>query len=185
MKIYTKTGDEGTTGLFGGRRVSKDAPRIEAYGDVDELNTHIGFVRSLAEIPSDIDNLLARIQRELFVLGADLATPDDKERKNLEIPRVTSEFVACLEEDIDRFEAELPPLKSFILPGGGPTGSALHVARTVCRRSERRVVSLREQDRAVSSETLIYLNRLSDLLFVLARVVNHRSGQTEEAWRGG
>ena len=184
MKIYTKTGDDGTTGLFGGGRVSKDAPRIEAYGDVDELNTHIGLARTIAEVPPDVDELLGRIQRELFVLGADLATPVEKERKNLEIPRVTSESVACLEEDIDRFEAELPPLRSFILPGGGPAGAALHVARTVCRRSERRVVSLREREPEVSEDTLRYLNRLSDLLFVLARVVNHRSGLPEEEWHG-
>ena len=184
MKIYTKTGDDGTTGLFGGGRVSKDAPRIEAYGDVDELNTHIGLARTIGEVSPDVDELLGRIQRELFVLGADLATPVEKERKNLEIPRVTSESVVCLEEDIDRFEAELPPLRSFILPGGGPAGAALHVARTVCRRSERRVVSLREREPAVSEDTLRYLNRLSDLLFVLARVVNHRGGLPEEEWHG-
>lgn len=184
MKIYTKTGDDGTTGLFGGGRVAKNGPRIEAYGEVDELNTHIGFARTIAEVPSDVDELLARIQRELFVLGADLATPVEKKRKNLEIPRVTSGSVTCLEEEIDRFEGELPPLRSFILPGGGSLGAALHVARTVCRRSERRVVALREVEPEVGEDTVRYLNRLSDLLFVLARVVNHRSGLPEEEWHG-
>lgn len=185
MKIYTKTGDDGTTGLFGGGRVTKDAPRIEAYGEVDELNSHIGSIRSHDRLPAEIDRVLRRIQGELFVLGADLATPENRERKNFHVPRVTADSVTCLEEDIDRFEEELAPLQTFILPGGSRPGAGLHVARTVCRRAERRLVSLHDHEFGVGDDTLRYLNRLSDLLFVLARVVNHRLGTLEEPWESG
>lgn len=182
MKIYTKTGDDGTTGLFGGERVTKDAPRIEAYGDVDELNTLIGVARSAKDIPEEIDSLLARIQSELFILGADLATPERKERKNIIIPRVTSEAVTCLEGDIDRIEGVLPDLRHFILPGGSVLGARLHFARTVCRRAERRVVHLQSVESEVGLLPQHYLNRLSDLLFVMARRANQIDGSEEVPW---
>ncbi len=182
MKIYTKTGDDGTTGLFGGERVMKDAPRIEAYGEVDELNTLIGVARSAHDIPDEIDQLLARIQSELFVLGADLATPEKKERKNITIPRVTSTEVECLEGDIDRIEGFLPELRHFILPGGSELGARLHMARTVCRRAERRVVHLMVTEPEVGTDPQHYLNRLSDLLFVMARRANQLEGAEEIAW---
>lgn len=182
FKIYTKTGDDGTTGLFGGQRVGKDSLRIESYGTVDELNSTIGLARAHG-MSADHDRLIGMIQEQLFVLGADLATPhDERTEKKTILPRVTSYEVECLERAIDSLEEELPPLKHFILPGGTPAGAALHLARTVCRRAERHVVSLTHREPAIGMMPLQYLNRLSDLLFVLARAVNRSSGAEERPW---
>ncbi len=182
MKIYTKTGDDGTTGLFGGARVPKDSLRIESYGEVDELNGVIGLARSYDSIRSDHDELLATIQEHLFVLGADLASPLDSSNKKFSIPRVTSAEVECLEQAIDMLERGLPLLKNFILPSGSPAGATLHLARTVCRRAERRVVTLYHAESSVGTKPMEYLNRLSDLLFVLARSVNYAAGTVEHPW---
>lgn len=179
-KIYTKTGDDGTTGLFGGRRVAKDSLRIEGYGTVDELNSVIGLARAHGATP-DHDALLATIQEQLFVLGADLATPHGA-MKNFQLPRVTPSDIECLERAIDTLEESLPPLKNFILPGGSAAGAALHLARTVCRRGERAVVMLAHEEPEIGSLPMQYLNRLSDLLFVLARAVNHAAGVEEHPW---
>ena len=181
MKIYTRTGDAGDTGLFGGGRVAKSHPRVEAYGDVDELNAVIGFARSIEQMPR-IDEVLVPIQRDLFAIGALLATPDhEKMRQHLEKARVDEERIAELEHAIDDGDRELEPLKSFIVPGGSPKAAALHVARTVCRRAERRVVALGEGEE-IPGLVVVYLNRLSDLLFTLARVANRRSGTGEVTW---
>jgi cob(I)alamin adenosyltransferase len=181
MKIYTKTGDAGDTGLFGGGRVLKSHPRVEAYGDVDELNAALGFVRAVDQMPR-IDEVLVPIQRDLFAIGALLATPDlEKMRQHLEKARVDEARIAELERAIDDGDAELEPLRAFIVPGGTPKAAALHVARTVCRRAERRVVQLGE-DTEIPQLVVIYLNRLSDLLFTLARVANRRSGGGEVTW---
>ncbi|MGV3483114.1 MAG: cob(I)yrinic acid a,c-diamide adenosyltransferase [Planctomycetaceae bacterium] len=179
MKIYTRTGDMGSTGLFGGPRVSKDDDRIEAYGTVDELNAALGAARS-AGVPVDIDGQLARFQSELFSIGAELATPEpDKHSVRL----IGKKHVARLEEIIDAHEATLPPLKHFILPAGSAAATHLHMARAVCRRAERRVVTLvRRHEASVSEELLVYLNRLGDLLFVLSRAVNAREGVAEVLW---
>jgi len=179
MKIYTKTGDEGETGLFGGPRVRKDAPRIEAYGTIDELNSVLGIARVYLAA-GDIDTLLGGIQNELFALGAQLATPDPAAHDTSLVgpPQITS-----LEKAIDRFEAGLEPLKQFILPGGSPEASYLHLARTVCRRAERRLVTLaRDSREPISGHLIVYLNRLSDLLFVLARAANHSAGCPDVPW---
>lgn len=181
MKIYTRTGDEGGTALFGGGRVAKDHPRVEAYGDVDELNASLGFARCVEMMPR-IDEVLVPIQRDLFAIGALLATPDHvKMREQLAKARVDDDRIAELEHAIDACEAELDPLRSFIVPGGTPKAAALHVARTVCRRAERRVVHL-AQDTELPALVVIYLNRLSDLLFMLARVANKRAGAGEVTW---
>lgn len=179
MKIYTKSGDRGDTSLFGGQRVPKDAMRIEAYGTVDELNSVLGIVR--ADGPGrDLDAILGNIQDQLFVLGADLATPRSMERKGLR--RIGAKEAEFIEETIDRIEHELKPLKSFILPGGCPVAARLHFARTVCRRAERVVVRLsRNED--IGDDCMVYLNRLSDLLFVLARFANHSANVTEVKWK--
>ena len=180
-KIYTKTGDEGDTGLFGGGRVGKDHPRVEAYGDVDELNAALGMARSIELMPR-IDEVLVPIQRDLFAIGALLATPEhDRMRQQLAKARIDEERIAQLEHAIDDGEEELEPLKAFIIPGGTPKAAALHVARTVCRRAERRVVHLRREIE-IPLLVIIYLNRLSDLLFVLARVANRRAGAGEVTW---
>ena len=181
MKIYTKTGDTGDTGLFGGGRVAKNHPRVEAYGDVDELNAMLGMVRAADPMPR-VDEVLVPIQRDLFAIGALLATPDrDKMQKHLDKARVDDARVAELERAIDDGDAELEPLKSLIVPGGTPKAAALHVARTVCRRAERRVVEL-ATDTEIPQVVVIYLNRLSDLLFTLARVANRRAGAGEVTW---
>lgn len=181
MKIYTRTGDKGTTGLFGGARVSKDHLRIEAYGTVDETNSVIGIARG--QLPAtgheQIAQMLHRIQSELFVLGADLATPTDAK---VQVPRIASGHVATLEAEIDALTSELPPLKHFILPGGAAAASTIHLARTVCRRAERRTVALQLQE-SLNEEAVIYLNRLSDLLFVMTRWLNQAAGISEEAWK--
>ena len=180
MKIYTKTGDGGETGLFGGPRVSKDAPRIEAYGTVDELNSVLGVVRVQLS-GGEVDALLAQIQNDLFALGAQLATPDPAAHQTA---LVDSRHIAALESAIDRFEEGLEPLKQFVLPGGTPAAATLHLARTVCRRAERRVVTLaRQSSQPIAGEMLVYLNRLSDLLFVLARAVNRQAGQADVPWQ--
>lgn len=181
MKIYTKTGDQGATGLFGGGRVSKDDPRVEAYGDVDELNASLGLVRSIEMMPR-IDEVIVGIQRDLFSIGALLATPDPvKMREHLSKAQIDDDRITQLEHAIDDCERELEPLRAFIVPGGTPKSAALHVARTVCRRAERRVVSLR-RDVEVPELVVQYLNRLSDLLFMLARVANRRAGAGEVTW---
>lgn len=178
MKIYTKTGDDGTTGLFGGERVTKDAVRIDAYGTVDELNGVIGIVRSNSN-DKKLDSYLHEIQNDLFKLGADLATPMNV--TNDHIVRIHSKDSAKLEKWIDELDAELPALTNFILPGGHHSAAYLHLARNVCRRAERLTVSLSRKE-PVGSEVLVYLNRLSDFLFVLARWVNLRQGIAEIKW---
>jgi cob(I)alamin adenosyltransferase len=180
MKIYTKTGDRGETGLFGGPRVSKDAPRIEAYGTVDELNSVLGVARAQT-VPADVDALLQQIQNDLFALGAQLATPDPAAHQT---GMVGSAQIVALEKAIDHFEGRLEPLKQFILPGGTPAAAHLHLARTVCRRAERRVVTLaRESSEPIAVEIVVYLNRLSDLLFVLARAVNRQAALGDVPWQ--
>ena len=181
-RIYTKTGDEGETGLVGGQRVAKDALRIEVYGTVDELNSFVGLVRVSAHDLglSDFEIVLERVQHELFNLGSVLATlPDDLHPKQ---PRITPETIARLEQDIDLYNANLPPLRSFVLPGGSRISAELHVCRTVCRRAERLLVTLsREED--VPREALLYLNRLSDAAFVWSRWVNRTLGVEEALWQ--
>jgi cob(I)alamin adenosyltransferase len=181
-KIYTKTGDDGQTGLIGGERTWKDDARIEAYGTVDELNALLGVARS-AGTAGQIGSLLERVQNELFVIGAQLATPGTADRK--QSPSITSQHVAALEADIDRFDQRLAPLKEFVLPAGSPPAAHLHLARTVCRRAERRVISLarRESDPPDMGLLVVYLNRLADLLFVLARAANADSGHGDVPWR--
>jgi cob(I)alamin adenosyltransferase len=179
LKIYTKTGDKGETDLFGGKRVPKDDLRIDAYGTVDELNSLVGTARSFNE-DKILDLVLSEIQNQLFVLGADLATPPDA--KSPAVRRITVKDYTTLEGIIDDFEGRLGALNSFVLPGGAKTASFLHCARTVCRRAERLVVSLRRKQEG-SEEILIFLNRLSDLLFVLARYSNKISGVRDIPWR--
>lgn len=183
LKIYTKTGDAGDTGLFGGGRVPKDHPRVEAYGDIDELNAFVGMARSIESMPR-IDEVLAPVQRDLFSLGALLATPDhERMKEQLTKARISDARIAQLEQAIDDAEEEVEPLKAFILPGGTPKAAALHVARTVCRRAERAVISLqRAEGIDIPQVVIIYLNRLSDLLFVLARVATRRAGAGEVTW---
>lgn len=181
MKIYTKTGDSGSTALFGGGRVSKDHVRVAAYGDVDELNSVIGLARATAPVDFE-DALLESIQRDLFSIGGHLATPDpDKVRKALEKARLSADRVAQFEQVMDAADRELPPLTAFVLPAGTPKAATLHVARTVCRRAERLVVHLAAQE-PVPDLFLVYLNRLSDLLFTLARLANHRAGTGDVTW---
>ena len=179
MRIYTKTGDKGETGLFDGTRVSKADPRVVAYGGVDELNAWLGLVRS-ANPPADIDELLTRIQRDLFALGAVLADPTHKISNRVNKADLCPEDVTRLEKAIDSFEAELKPLRRFVLAGGAPAGAMLHLARTVCRRAERSMVAIGTQK--LDEIAIQYINRLSDLLFVLARVINHRAGVPETEW---
>ncbi len=178
MKIYTRTGDKGETSLFGGKRVPKDSPRIHAYGSVDELNAVIGMAVSLSDDAKLID-VLRQLQNELFVVGADLATPGDIQKPNT--VRVEHSHINRLEREIDIHEQELEPLKYFILPGGTTCASVLHFARTVCRRAERETYELLKVE-DINNLVCIYLNRLSDLLFVLARVTNRRSGREDIPW---
>ena len=186
MKIYTRAGDAGQTALFGGLRVRKDVPRVEAYGTVDELNACLGLAAVAVGGHPDIQALLARVQSELFDLGAELSTPPERAEDRLaaRVPLLAAEPVETMEGEIDRYEAELAPLKTFILPGGTAAAAALHLARTVCRRAERRVLSLAELE-AVNPEVGRYMNRLSDLLFVLARVANRRAGVEDVPWQPG
>ena len=177
MKIYTKRGDHGTTSLFGGTSIEKSHIRLHAYGTVDELNSVLGM--SLSNPMSGRGReILTDIQKQLFVLGADLATPQTKKTK---INRMDTEDIETLENWIDELESNLPPLTSFILPGGTPSGAFLHLARTVCRRAERYTVELKHSE-SVSAEAIIYLNRLSDLFFVLARFENMTAGAEEIKW---
>jgi len=183
-RIYTKTGDQGETGLFGGGRVPKDHPRVTAYGEVDELNAAVGFAASLE--PQDFDAaFLETIQRDLFTIGAELASPDPRKLdKALGGPQgdlIGEAQIGMLEHMIDGHEAQLPPLRNFILPGGTPKAAAFHLARTVCRRAERSVVALARQQ-TISPAIVQYLNRLSDLLFVLARAVNAQAGRSDVTW---
>jgi cob(I)alamin adenosyltransferase len=182
LKIYTRTGDGGDTGLFGGGRVPKDHRRVAAYGAVDELNAAIGLARALD--PTALgDALLDDIQRDLFAIGGQLASPEPaKVAKALAKAALSDERVAALERAIDSTEATLAPLDGFILPGGTPKAAALHFARTVCRRAERCVVTLSREAPALAPSILPYLNRLSDLLFVLARGANAAAGRADVAW---
>lgn len=180
MKIYTKTGDKGDTSLFGGERVAKSSLRIEAYGTVDELNSHLGFARALTP-PKEIDEELLQLQTELFTLGADLAAPLSETASH--IVRIDETNVKRMEAVIDRFEEKIPQLKNFILPSGTPVAAQLHIARTVCRRAERVVDALGRQE-SLGTLPLMYLNRLADLLFVIARYANHLAGVPEAVWRG-
>ena len=181
MKIYTRTGDEGETGLFGGGRVPKDHPRVAAYGDVDELNSVIGVVR--ATPPEDFfDPLLESVQRDLFALGGHLATPDpERVAKALAKAELSAERVSAFERIIDEAGGELPVLRAFVLPAGTPKAAVLHLARTVCRRAERSVVHLSSES-PLPPLFVVYLNRLSDLLFTLARLSNHRAGTPDATW---
>jgi cob(I)alamin adenosyltransferase len=181
MKIYTKTGDQGDTGLFGGGRVPKSSLRVEAYGEVDELNSVIGLIRT-EPVDAALDALLARVQSTLFDLGAELATPASS-KAQLNIPLVGEADVVELEHTIDGAEAELTPLKTFVLPGGSRAAAYFHLGRTVCRRAERRLVALHQQE-PLRAECIRYLNRLSDTLFVLARLANHRAGVSDVPWVG-
>ena len=180
MKIYTKTGDEGSTSLFGGRRVDKDDLRIKAYGTVDELNALLGS--AVSEILDEaFKELLKNIQIDLFIIGSDLATPDDG-KINFTVPKTEESLIRKLEEAIDLYSDKLPPLKNFILPGGSKGASLLHLARTVCRRAERSVVELSKNEN-IGQNILVYLNRLSDLLFVLARYENQLTSTPEVEWK--
>jgi len=181
-RIYTKTGDEGMTGLGGGRRVSKDSPRVRAYGTVDELNSLLGV--ALAQgLDERLTVELGRVQNELFDLGSDLCWPEDDERRG-RIPTVQPHHVEQLEATIDELNAVVGPLTNFLLPGGSPGAAQLHVARTVCRRAEREAITLSHEER-IGELVLPYLNRLSDALFVMARYENHQRGVPEPIWQPG
>lgn len=179
MKLYTKTGDSGETSLYGGTRVSKAESRVVAYGDVDELNATLGLVL-VKELDQDISTLVREIQRDLFAIGARLADPGDVVSNQSKKSALSANDVVRLESEIDKYDSELTPLRKFLLPGGTPTAARLHFARAVCRRAERSIVALGEKN--VQAELLKYINRLSDLLFVLARVINHRREMPENEW---
>lgn len=178
MKIYTKTGDDGSTGLFGGDRVSKSDPRIECYGSVDELNASVGLAR--VEAQGELADALLRVQSELFVIGSHLATPEDSPQTR-SLPLIEEAMIGRLEMEIDSAESELPRLRNFILPGGCELAARLHLARTVCRRAERNLVTF-AQDRPVAAAIITYMNRLSDWLFVMARLANHRAKVADIVW---
>lgn len=171
--MYTKTGDQGLTSLVGGKRVSKASPRVDAYGDVDELNAVLGLVISHG-VDEQLSEQLVSIQNDLFIVGADLASPTD-----LEVPRIEENHITKLENAIDKLLEELEPLKEFILPSGSVSGAYLHLARTVSRRAERKIVLLMQEEEQMQGSSLIYMNRLSDLLFVMARIENKRRGVSE------
>jgi cob(I)alamin adenosyltransferase len=183
-RIYTRTGDAGDTGLFGDRRVRKDNIRVEAYGAVDELNSVLGVARSNLS-DKNLGKLIGRIQSELLTVGADLATPleSGESHGRATVVRVTADTASALEPEIDLLESELPTLTRFILPGGSPGASHLHLARTVCRRAERQCVSLSAVE-LINPAVITYLNRLSDLLFVMARAANSREGVADVVWNG-
>ena len=180
MSIYTKTGDSGDTSLFDGTRVSKTHPRVVAYGDVDEVQACLGVVRA-AGLPPDLDEMCLTLQRDLFALGARLADPSHKIAKRVEKIVIDEASIVRLEGWIDRLDAEIAPLRHFILSDGTPAGASLHLARTVCRRAERAIIHL-QREAEIPQIAVIYLNRLSDLLFVLARVANRRAGAGEVTW---
>lgn len=175
-RIYTRTGDDGTTGLGDGSRVPKDDARVEAFGTVDEANSTVGMVLAVSDLPPAISECLVRVQHDLFDLGGELCIPG--------YSAITAGYVARLERELDEFNEALPPLKDFILPGGGPAAAACHLARTITRRAERRVWTLAQRD-AVNPEASRYLNRLSDLLFVLARVIARHEQGSEVLWQKG
>lgn len=177
VKIYTKTGDDGTTGLVGGGRIKKSSHRIIAYGAIDELNSVIGIVRS-STLDSDINDLLTKIQNDLFVAGSDLANPNLKDSSS----RITDAMVSYLENQIDRLESELTPITYFILPGGDLVSSKIHLARAICRRAEVNIVQLEEKE-PINKICQVYVNRLSDLLFVIARTINKRKMIKDIAWK--
>ena len=179
MKIYTRTGDSGDTSLFDGTRVRKNDPRVAAYGDVDELHACIGMARAF-KLPADLEEISLAIQRDLFALGARLADPAHKIAKRVEKIVIDDRSVARLEEWIDKLDLELPPLRHFVLSDGCPPAAALHLARNVCRRAERSILALGEA--AVEPVAIVYVNRLSDLLFTMARATNHRCGTPETPW---
>jgi cob(I)alamin adenosyltransferase len=185
-RIYTRTGDDGTTGLVGGARVSKNSPRIEAYGTLDELSSHIGLARTAMHAYDGdtqmrrLDDWLAWTQDALFNLGCELATPAEKRWEGM--PLMSPDDVSALERAIDEAQAQLEPLRNFIHPGGSPPGAHLHVARTVCRRAERLVIALRDEEPEITADCVRYVNRLSDALFVWARWVNHRLNVPEHLW---
>ena len=181
MKIYTKGGDKGETGLFGGERVSKDSPRIEAYGTVDELNSFIGLALIEAK-DNEVKKLLEKIQNILFILGSDLSAPDNEKNKSHNIPRISKINYEEIEKEIDKFDATLDELRNFILPGGCKSAALLHICRTICRRAERKVVALNNIVN-LNSDIVILLNRLSDLFFVLARYENKISGIEDVKWQ--
>lgn len=186
MKIYTRKGDRGQTALFGGNRVGKDDVRVRAYGDIDECNAAIGLARAVGT-DEEIEHALARLQHELFNLGAEIATPPDASKAAREkTTLIDSATIARLEAEIDRFTEELPELKQFILPGGGISSATIHYARTVSRRAERSLATLHAVE-PVRDEAQAFMNRLSDLLFTLARLANHRAGLPETHWdpKGG
>ena len=180
MKIYTKTGDKGETGLFGGERVSKNSPRINAYGTIDELNSFIGMV--IIEVKDEkVKKDLNEIQNKLFTVGTDLATPDTNKNKKLKIKRTPPEYASEMENLIDTYSLKLEELRNFILPGGSKGAALLHVCRTICRRAEREVVALNEEVK-IGSNIIIFLNRLSDLFFVLSRYENKISNIPDVIW---
>ena len=180
MRIYTRTGDKGETSIYGGKRVPKDALRIETYGTADELNSLLGVIRSLKP-RKELDRILAQVQHDLFTLGSDLATPVGMRVKESGVTRLSARHVTELEKIIDRISPKLLPLRRFILPGGSQIAASLHLARVVCRRAERRAVRLAGKER-VGQHVLPYLNRLSDLLFILARWANLQAGVKEKEW---
>ena len=180
MKIYTKTGDDGSTGLFGGGRIRKSDKRIEVYGTVDELNALLGLCRCAPDADEEIAEMLLRVQGELFVIGSHLATPEDSPSTR-SLPMLEDDMVHALEMEIDAGESELEPLRNFILPGGCELAARLHVSRTICRRAERLLVAF-AMDRPVSPTILTYLNRVSDWLFVMARLANRRAGVADIVW---
>jgi cob(I)alamin adenosyltransferase len=179
VKIYTRTGDSGETSLLGGARVAKSEPRVAAYGDVDELGAWLGLVRSSCG-DAELQLMVEQLQRDLFAIGARLADPAHRIAGRVAKAAIGAADIERLEQWIDELDAELPPLRKFILAGGGPTGASLHVARTVCRRAERSIVALGRD--AVEPEILVYMNRISDLLFVMARAANGRAGRAETEW---
>lgn len=185
MRIYTRTGDQGETGLFGGQRVPKNHPRVCAYGEVDELDAQLGVCAALCE-DSELKSVLERLQGDLFVVGADLASPQEEGKQvgKKSIPRVTEGMGAALETLIDQHEEGVAPLRNFILPGGTLLAAQLHLARCVCRRAERAVITASGRE-AINPDVVVYLNRLSDLLFTLARFVNHQAGVQETPWHPG
>jgi cob(I)alamin adenosyltransferase len=180
MKIYRKAGNEGDTSLLGGERVLKDDLRVEAYGTVDELNSVIGIVRSM-KVSKVVDVVLERVQNDLLIIGADLAAPLSLSRRTAKVPRIDRRRIGAIEAIIDQIQPKLPPLKRFILPGGSQVSSLLHLARAVCRRAERRAVHLGRAQK-INPGILSYLNRLSDLLFILARSANHKARVKEVVW---
>jgi cob(I)alamin adenosyltransferase len=186
MKIYTKTGDKGETGLIGGKRISKGDPRIVAYGSVDELNSNIGIAISSLTVKDrhlflDLINIMTRIQSELFIVGSDLADPTGNQNQ-YQTPRTEENMASALEDAIDKFETELEPITFFILPGGSIEASLLHITRTIARRAES-AATLLSKDQIMNPIVLVYLNRLSDFLFVAARLINKRLGIKDVAWR--